>query len=66
MKRQYLIWSEMMTMIGHGYNSVTKTFDWPTKKIRRIFVSSFLMDLSEFLKYLSHIYVCMTNLLFIL
>ena len=27
MKRQYLIWSKMMTVIGHGYNSVTKTFD---------------------------------------
>ena len=32
MKRQYLIWSKMMTMTGHGYNSVTKTFDWPTEK----------------------------------
>ena len=32
MKRQYLIWSKMMTMIGHGYNSATKTFDWPTEK----------------------------------
>ncbi|KAL6335780.1 hypothetical protein AAG906_039543 [Vitis piasezkii] len=29
MKRQYFIWSKMMTMIGHGYNSITKTFDWP-------------------------------------
>ncbi|RVW96101.1 L10-interacting MYB domain-containing protein [Vitis vinifera] len=32
MKRQYLIWSKMMTMTGHGYNSVTKTFDWPVEK----------------------------------
>ncbi|XP_034700866.1 L10-interacting MYB domain-containing protein-like isoform X2 [Vitis riparia] len=32
MKRQYLIWSKMMTMTGHGYNSVTKTFDWPAEK----------------------------------
>ncbi|KAJ9692959.1 hypothetical protein PVL29_011881 [Vitis rotundifolia] len=32
MKRQYLIWSKMMTMTRHGYNSVTKTFDWPAKK----------------------------------
>ena len=22
-----------MSVIGHGYNSVTKTFDWPTKKL---------------------------------
>ena len=27
MKIQYFIWGKMMTMIGHGYNSVTKTFD---------------------------------------
>ncbi|KAL6350080.1 hypothetical protein AAG906_004015 [Vitis piasezkii] len=32
MKKQYLICSKMMTMIRHGYNSVTKTFDWPTEK----------------------------------
>ena len=32
MKRQYLIQSKMMTMIGHGYNFITKTFDWPAEK----------------------------------
>ena len=32
MKKQYLICSKMMTMIRHGYNSVTKTFDWPIEK----------------------------------
>ena len=32
MKRQYLIWSKMMTMTGHGYNSVTKTFYWSAEK----------------------------------
>ena len=32
MKRQYLIWSKMMTMIGHGYNFVTKNFDWLVEK----------------------------------
>ena len=32
MKRQYLIWSKMMTMIGHGFNFITKTFDLPAKK----------------------------------
>ena len=32
MKIQYLIWSKMMTMTGHGYNSITKTFDWPAEK----------------------------------
>ncbi|KAJ9697390.1 hypothetical protein PVL29_009281 [Vitis rotundifolia] len=31
MKRQYLIWNKM-TMTGHGYNFITKTFDWPAKK----------------------------------
>ena len=32
MKRQYLILSKMMTMIGYGYNFVTKNFDWPAEK----------------------------------
>ena len=32
MKRQYLIWSRMLNVTVHGYNSVTKTFDWPDEK----------------------------------
>ena len=32
MKRQYLIWRRMLNVTGHGYNSVTKTFDWPDEK----------------------------------
>lgn len=48
MKRQYLIWSKMMTMTGHGYNSVTKTFDWPAEKWEEYLQVVFFMDLSEF------------------
>ena len=48
MKKQYLIWSKMMTMTGHGYNSVTKTFDWPAEKWEEYLQVVFFMDLSEF------------------
>ncbi|KAL6334731.1 hypothetical protein AAG906_021390 [Vitis piasezkii] len=37
MKRQYLIWSKMMTMTGHGYNFVTKTFDWSPENGKNIY-----------------------------
>lgn len=32
MKKQYLTWSRLITMMGDGYNSVTKTFDLPTER----------------------------------
>ena len=35
-------------MTGHGYNSVTKTFDWPAEKWEEYLQVVFFMDLSEF------------------
>ncbi|KAH9669600.1 L10-interacting MYB domain-containing protein [Citrus sinensis] len=32
MKRQYLTWLKLTMTIGHGYNSTTRTFDWPPER----------------------------------
>ena len=64
MKKQYFIWSKMMTMTGHGFNFVTKTFDWPTEKWEEYLHVVFLWIWVNF-KNNCIIYVCMTNLLFI-
>ncbi|KAK3231833.1 hypothetical protein Dsin_003714 [Dipteronia sinensis] len=32
MKKQYLTWTKLITTTGHGYNSVTQTFDWPAER----------------------------------
>ncbi|XP_024043374.1 L10-interacting MYB domain-containing protein-like [Citrus clementina] len=32
MKRQYLTWLKLTMTTGHGYNSTTRTFDWPPER----------------------------------